>query len=111
MGGLLTPARRDDKFLNKFLNNSVPGQEPWSSLGAGEALQPSPGLGDDEHHAWQVLSKQESPADGDPSWTQECIKWEEPLPGQGQWPGSFGTSREGQTPSPARLHISLPGCA
>lgn len=51
------------------------------------------------------------PSDGDPSWTQECIKWEEPPPGQGPWPGSSRTSREGQTLSPARLHKSLPGCA
>lgn len=39
-----------------------------------------------------VLSKQESLADGDPSWTQECIKWEESPPGQGQWHLQTGTN-------------------
>lgn len=94
MGGLLTPARRDDKFLNKFLNNSVPGEEPWSSLGAEEALQPSPGAADDEQDAWQT------PVGHKSALNERSLRL-----------GKANGTRQGQTPSTARLHESLPGCA
>lgn len=86
-------------------------RSPGPSWSRGRHCSPHQGLGMMSCTLGSFSPSKRSPAHGDHSWTQECIKREEPPPGQGQWPGSSSTSREGQTPSPARLHKSLPGCA